>query len=202
MANPVVRIPGRLREGYPDGVPPTDYFPLIALLRRQLTADEVRQVAASLVSGANGGGPINETDIGALITKVTNELPHPEDVARGELAPGGRWLAAGRPAPGLGPHGRYVDDARLWRADQSRRVGRSRPDLGLEEPLEAPGLVDGGELQVDDHVARIVDRLDDPFPQYAALLASLGEPAERRVPGVEVVDRVFDEQCGHGCLPA
>lgn len=79
MANPVARVLDWLREGYPEGVPPTDYFPLIALLRRQLTDDEVRQVAASL---RNGDGQISDTDIGALITKVTNELPHPEDVSR------------------------------------------------------------------------------------------------------------------------
>ena len=30
-----------LHEGYPDGVPPKDYFPLLALLKRSLTEDEV-----------------------------------------------------------------------------------------------------------------------------------------------------------------
>ncbi len=49
MANPVGKVLDWLRAGYPDGVPPRDYFPLIALLRRQqLTDDEVREVAAAL----------------------------------------------------------------------------------------------------------------------------------------------------------
>ena len=34
MANPVGKVLDWLRAGYPDGVPPRDYFPLIALLRR------------------------------------------------------------------------------------------------------------------------------------------------------------------------
>ena len=34
-----------LREGYPAGVPPKDYIPLLALLRRRLTEDEVREIA-------------------------------------------------------------------------------------------------------------------------------------------------------------
>ena len=30
-----------LRAGYPDGVPPKDYYPVLALLKRSLTEDEV-----------------------------------------------------------------------------------------------------------------------------------------------------------------
>ncbi|GGF38178.1 hypothetical protein GCM10011519_09680 [Marmoricola endophyticus] len=80
--NPVVRVLDWLRAGYPEGVPPTDYFPLIALLQRQqMSEDEIRAIAHEVVF-KSGGEPISETDIGELITKVTNELPHPEDVAR------------------------------------------------------------------------------------------------------------------------
>lgn len=82
MTNPVTKVLDWLRVGYPDGVPPKDYFPLIALLSKQhLTDAEVREVAHSLVTETNGE-PISDTDIGALITKVTNELPHPDDVSR------------------------------------------------------------------------------------------------------------------------
>ena len=38
-----------LRAGYPDGMPPTDYMPVLALLTRRLTADEIRVVAAELI---------------------------------------------------------------------------------------------------------------------------------------------------------
>lgn len=36
------------RAGYPQGVPPTDHFPLLALLHRGLSPDEVRSVAEEL----------------------------------------------------------------------------------------------------------------------------------------------------------
>ncbi|RLV48934.1 DUF3349 domain-containing protein [Nocardioides mangrovicus] len=93
MSNPVSKVLDWLRAGYPDGVPPTDYFPLLALLRKtQLSDEEVREVAQHLEQRANGE-PISTIDIGELITKVTNELPHPDDVSR----VGARLVAGGWP---------------------------------------------------------------------------------------------------------
>ncbi len=69
-----------LRAGYPDGVPERDYVPLIALLARRLTAEEVATVAAQL--RAEGRLPVSNTDIGELIMNITDELPREEDVAR------------------------------------------------------------------------------------------------------------------------
>ena len=67
-----------LRAGYPDGVPQNDYLPLLALLSRKLTADEVRTVALELV-----GRPVfDDFDIGAAIMRITDELPSPDDVER------------------------------------------------------------------------------------------------------------------------
>lgn len=37
-----------LRAGYPDGVPPTDYVPLLALLSKRLTEDEIEDFATEL----------------------------------------------------------------------------------------------------------------------------------------------------------
>ena len=39
-----------LRAGYPEGVPPTDYIPLIALLGSQLTGDELILIAHELAN--------------------------------------------------------------------------------------------------------------------------------------------------------
>jgi predicted HAD superfamily phosphohydrolase len=72
-----------LREGYPAGVPATDYIPLLALLRRRLTEEEVREIAHEVAVL----GPEAEDDpaeIGVRITKLTDALPSPEDVARVE----------------------------------------------------------------------------------------------------------------------
>ena len=60
-------------------MPERDYIPLLALLARRLTSEEVEAVAAQLV---RQGDPIDPTDIGTLITKVTDELPRNEDVNR------------------------------------------------------------------------------------------------------------------------
>lgn len=69
-----------VRAGYPRGFPRTDYFPLLALLRRRLTDDEVAAVARALT----GRGELNiqTADIAAAITAITDELPSPADVDR------------------------------------------------------------------------------------------------------------------------
>lgn len=69
-----------LRAGYPEGVPESDYIPLLAVLARRLSNDEVRLVAAELI--ASGELPIDDIDIGTVITKVTDELPRDEDINR------------------------------------------------------------------------------------------------------------------------
>jgi Protein of unknown function (DUF3349) len=71
--------------GYPEGVPGPDRVPLLALLRRRLTDDEVAAVVAELVSRAEFGAQptdIDPVDIGVLITQVTDQLPSPDDVER------------------------------------------------------------------------------------------------------------------------
>lgn len=99
-----------LKAGYPCGVPDSDYIPLIALLSRRLTTEEVSAVATELARqvapSANGhaslddgavhpnGRPVDNSDIGVLITKITNEMPREEDVARvrAHLAEAGPFL--------------------------------------------------------------------------------------------------------------
>lgn len=67
-----------LRAGYPEGVPPTDTFPVLALLTRRLSSDEVIAVAHELIDR----GEFDHVDIGVLITQITDELPAPADVER------------------------------------------------------------------------------------------------------------------------
>jgi hypothetical protein len=87
-----------LRGGYPNGIPEQDYVPLIALLARRLSAEEVAAVAAQLQE--DGKLPVTDTDIGEVIMGITDELLRPEDVARvrGQLALGGWPLADPRTA--------------------------------------------------------------------------------------------------------
>lgn len=67
-----------LRAGYPEGIPPTDTFALLALLTRRLSNDEVKQVASELTQR----GDFDDVDIGVAINKLTDELPSEEDVER------------------------------------------------------------------------------------------------------------------------
>jgi hypothetical protein len=67
-----------LRAGYPEGIPPTDYFPVLALLSRRLSNDEVKVVTRALMQRDD----FDEIDIGVLITQMTDELPSPADIER------------------------------------------------------------------------------------------------------------------------
>jgi hypothetical protein len=67
-----------LRAGYPEGVPPTDTFALLALLANRLSNDEVKLVANELMTR----GDFDNIDIGVLISKLTDELPSDTDVER------------------------------------------------------------------------------------------------------------------------
>jgi hypothetical protein len=72
------KIVAWLNAGYPDGVPGPDRVPLLALLTRRLSEDEVRAVAQDLIDR----GEFDHVDIGVLITQITDELPSPDDIER------------------------------------------------------------------------------------------------------------------------
>ncbi|MFC7449231.1 DUF3349 domain-containing protein [Rhodococcus daqingensis] len=108
-------ILGWLRTGYPNGVPEQDYIPLIALLRRRLSDEEVHAVTDALVE--QFPPPIDKIDIQVLITKVTDEMPIESDVerVRAHLAAGG-WPLADEPdgtttLRGLGRHAESSGDS-------------------------------------------------------------------------------------------
>ncbi len=78
--NVMVRLVAWVRQGYPTGVPAADYVPLVALLSRRLTKDEVIDIVIEL----RGSGVLpNETGrIGAAIMGTTNEVPSIEEIER------------------------------------------------------------------------------------------------------------------------
>ncbi len=82
----ITRIVDWLRAGYPDGVPQNDYQPLFALLERQLTADEVKEVTRDLIDDAvmtpAGVAPITRIDAAVAISQRTHALPSESDIAR------------------------------------------------------------------------------------------------------------------------
>ncbi|MGJ6122497.1 DUF3349 domain-containing protein [Mycolicibacterium sp. Y3] len=91
LSDVLARILGFLRAGYPEGVPADDYIPLIAVLRRRLSDDEVLTLTTQLI--ALGNRPAHGTDVRVAITELTDEMPSHEDVQRVEH----RLMAAGWP---------------------------------------------------------------------------------------------------------
>ncbi|MGO9352499.1 MAG: DUF3349 domain-containing protein [Mycobacterium sp.] len=69
-----------LRAGHPAGAPATGYVPLLALLRRRVTDNEVIAISRKLVAPRRQ--PFDRADIGVEITRVTDEMPSADDVAR------------------------------------------------------------------------------------------------------------------------
>jgi hypothetical protein len=74
----LAKIVAWITSGYPEGVPGPDRVPLIALLQRRLSDDEVKTVAQEL----RARGEFDSVDIGVLITEMTDGLPTPEDIER------------------------------------------------------------------------------------------------------------------------
>ena len=68
-----------LRAGYPEGVPPRDYFPLLALLKRSLTEEQVVKAAQSVLK-ANESDTVTEAEIHAAVEKVIEKQPNPEEI--------------------------------------------------------------------------------------------------------------------------
>ena len=82
MADLVSRAVAFLRAGYPSGAPKTGYVPLLALLRRRVTDDEITTIARGFV--ARRPAPISTVDIGVAIFRITNEVPSLDDIDRVE----------------------------------------------------------------------------------------------------------------------
>jgi Protein of unknown function (DUF3349) len=69
-----------VRAGYPTGMPTTGYVPLLALSRRRVTNDEITAIASGLIMHQRR--PISTADIGVAITRITDEMPSLDDIAR------------------------------------------------------------------------------------------------------------------------
>jgi hypothetical protein len=68
-----------LHDGYPEGVPPKDYFPLLALLKRSLSEDEVVQAAQTVLKGSDSE-TVTDDEIRKAIEEVTAKQPNPEEI--------------------------------------------------------------------------------------------------------------------------
>jgi len=69
-----------VRQGYPDGVPTTDYYPLLALLARTLSEDEVVQTAWAVLREGNPDNPVTDEQIRQAVRDVTAKEPNVSEI--------------------------------------------------------------------------------------------------------------------------
>ena len=69
-----------LHKGYPEGVPPKDYYPLLALLKRSLSEDEVVQAAQTILRERDFDTPVTADQIRQAISAVIAKEPNPDEV--------------------------------------------------------------------------------------------------------------------------
>jgi Protein of unknown function (DUF3349) len=93
------RVLGWLTAGYPDGIPSTDRFAVVALLKRRLTDDQIHRIVDALTAegaAVRTEGYISDAEIEELTRRVLSEQPGPSDLARVSA----RLAAAGWPLEG------------------------------------------------------------------------------------------------------
>ena len=76
----VDNVVGWLHDGYPEGVPPKDYFPLLALLMRSLTEEEVVTAARRILLQSDASSPVTELQIRDAVQQTIEKEPNPEEI--------------------------------------------------------------------------------------------------------------------------
>lgn len=99
MTSPVGKVVAWLKAGYPDGIPPGDYPPVLAVMRRQLSEEELVGIADDLAlqSVSAGDVPVTAGDIRAMVREHAYQKCTSGDLTRVSalLARGGWPLEAG-----------------------------------------------------------------------------------------------------------
>lgn len=86
---------GWLHESFPDGISRTDYYPLLALLKRSLTEDEVMQAAFSVLKDSDPDDPVTVEQIRQAIRETAEKEATSDEINQvaGRLAMVGWPLA-------------------------------------------------------------------------------------------------------------
>ncbi|OCB41487.1 hypothetical protein A5677_09225 [Mycobacterium malmoense] len=85
LTDRVASIVAFLRAGYPSGAPAVGYAPLLALLPRRVSDEEVTTIARKLLAPkrpSTTGPSITDVDVGVEITRVTDRLPSWDEIDR------------------------------------------------------------------------------------------------------------------------
>lgn len=97
MSSPIVKILEWLKAGYPQGIPPNDYPPVLGVLRRKMSDEEIVSISDELAMQSVSGGdvPVTAEQIRDMVTSMAFQSATPEDIQRvsANLAQGGWPLA-------------------------------------------------------------------------------------------------------------
>ncbi|OBB87806.1 DUF3349 domain-containing protein [Mycobacterium sp. 852002-30065_SCH5024008] len=80
LSDRVASVVAFLRAGYPSGAPALGYTPLLALVPRRVSDDEVTTIAKKLLVVERRA--ITNVDVGVEITRLTDELPSISEIER------------------------------------------------------------------------------------------------------------------------
>lgn len=93
------RVLGWLTAGYPQGIPPQDRFAVVALLKRRLSDEQIKNIVTDLTKDGSAEGAdrvITDAEIATLTHRVLSERPSDQDLARASA----KLAAAGWPLEG------------------------------------------------------------------------------------------------------
>ena len=76
----LAKIAAWLNAGYPEGVPGPDRVPLLALLTRSLTEDEVVKATHDILRSSDGHSPVTDDEIRVAVHNVIEKEPNPEEI--------------------------------------------------------------------------------------------------------------------------
>lgn len=129
MANPLSRILDWLHAGYPDGVPPKDFYPLLALLTRTLDEDELDEIVATVIR-ENPDGDITTQDVRTVRDRVKTAPPARADVR--DVA--ARLAAVGWPIADLRTAATHAPDHDAPAAGDTAAAGVEESSASLDPP--------------------------------------------------------------------
>lgn len=199
--NVVARVVGWLRAGYPDGVPQQDYVALLGILHRQLTEEEIIEIAQAL---ADGDPADVEERIRLAIRRRTLQPATDDEVARVSA----RLATVGWPLAVVDGNGSEDADQSEGARDDAAETRPSEPaSVTSEPPRPAPEPVPGRSTADAETRRNVVQRLITwvrsgyptgvPAADYVPLIALLS----RRLTKDEVIDIVLELR-GAGVVPS
>jgi hypothetical protein len=80
LSDRISSVVALFRAGYPAGAPRLGYVPMLALLPRRVSEDEIALLARKLAGSDRRR--MDTADFGVEITRITDELPLPMDIER------------------------------------------------------------------------------------------------------------------------